>query len=45
MDVVISNVLKGGIDGGELEGVKLLGEEAVRLVRSSVSAYRNAMVC
>ena len=45
VDAVVTDVLKGGVDGGKLEGVTVLGDEAVFLVIGGVFAHRNTMVC
>ena len=44
VDVVVSDVLKGGVDGSELEGATVIREETVRLVRGGVFTHRDAVV-
>ena len=44
VDVVVSNVLEGGVDGGKLEGAAVLGEVTLCLVGGVVLAHRDAVV-
>ena len=44
VDVAVTNVPKGGVDGGELEGATVLREEAVRLVCGVFLAHHDVVV-
>ena len=44
MYVAVANILKGGVDGGKLEGAAVLQKEAVRLVHGGVFTHLYAVV-
>ena len=44
MNIVVSDVTEGGIDGDELKGEEFLGEETVCLVDGGVLSERDAVV-
>ena len=45
MDIVVSNIPEGGVDGGELEGAALIIEVTIQLLGEGFISDHDAVVC